>query len=76
MGGHAHGPFKPDPAVENFNTWREQHYLRFRWTRPNVKAAVLGFVVAPVAIYTIVSVSTNRWNWNAKLKDSGLSTSN
>ncbi|THU99379.1 hypothetical protein K435DRAFT_388534 [Dendrothele bispora CBS 962.96] len=76
MGGHAHGSFKPDPAVENFNTWREQHYLRFRWTRPNVKVAILGFIVAPVTLYAITHATTDRWAWNGKLKDSTLSKSN
>ncbi|KAE9406482.1 hypothetical protein BT96DRAFT_987621 [Gymnopus androsaceus JB14] len=44
MAGH-HGPLKTDPAVENANIWREQHYLRFRWTPANARAAILGVVV-------------------------------
>ncbi|KAJ3770993.1 hypothetical protein FB446DRAFT_742091 [Lentinula raphanica] len=70
-GGH-HGSYKPDPAVENFNLWREQNYLRFRWTPANVRAAILGVVVFPTALYTVVNFTTSRWFWNAKLKDQPL----
>ncbi|KAJ3843732.1 hypothetical protein F5878DRAFT_656496 [Lentinula raphanica] len=70
-GGH-HGSYKPDPAVENFNLWREQNYLRFRWTPANVRAAILGVVVFPTALYTVVNLTTSRWFWNAKLKDQPL----
>ncbi|KIK63866.1 hypothetical protein GYMLUDRAFT_241756 [Collybiopsis luxurians FD-317 M1] len=65
-------PFKPDAAVENSNLWREQHYLRFRWTPKTARAAILGVVVFPIAVYSAVNYTTSRWSWNAKLKGQSL----
>ncbi|KAF5376537.1 hypothetical protein D9757_008285 [Collybiopsis confluens] len=65
-------PLKTDPAVENSNLWREQHYLRFRWTRTTARAAMLGVVVFPIAVYSAASYTSSRWSWNAKLKGQPL----
>ncbi|KAF9066853.1 hypothetical protein BDP27DRAFT_1423453 [Rhodocollybia butyracea] len=68
----AGGVLKTEKAIENHNIWREQHYLRFRWTPASVKTAVVAFIVFPTALYTAISYSSNRWTWNAKLKDQPL----
>ncbi|EAU88126.1 hypothetical protein CC1G_03798 [Coprinopsis cinerea okayama7 len=64
--------FRHDPAIDRFNSMRENAYLNFRWTRKTVTTAVIGFIVVPVAIYYGTVASTNRWNWNGKRKGEPL----
>ncbi|KDR73428.1 hypothetical protein GALMADRAFT_251085 [Galerina marginata CBS 339.88] len=69
-----HGPVKIDPAIERFNTMREEAYLSFRWTRRTVRTAVLGFVVFPAAVFLIASKYHLRWDYSGKLKGESLAT--
>ncbi|KJA27253.1 hypothetical protein HYPSUDRAFT_212884 [Hypholoma sublateritium FD-334 SS-4] len=67
-----HGPLKVDPAIERFNTMREEAYLHFRWTNRTVRTAVIGFLVVPATMYYIASTSNQRWDWTGKLKGESL----
>jgi hypothetical protein len=67
-----HGCVKNDPAIDRFNTMRENAYLNFRWTRRTMRTAFIGFVVAPVAVYYVASAFHLRWDWAGKLKGQSL----
>ncbi|KAF9264919.1 hypothetical protein L218DRAFT_1076351 [Marasmius fiardii PR-910] len=69
----AHGPLREDPAIEKFNTQREQHYLRFKWTPQNVRIVLWGGLIFPVAVYTVASVTDKRWKWWGTRKSEKLS---
>jgi len=69
-----HGPVKIDPAVERFNTMREEAYLHFRWTRRTVRTALLGFVIVPAAVFYIAERYHLRWDFSGKLKGEPLAT--
>ncbi|EEB89558.1 hypothetical protein MPER_12328, partial [Moniliophthora perniciosa FA553] len=65
-----------DPAVEKFNAWREQHYLRFRWTRQNARIVVWAGLIVPVATYVGVAQAQENWKWWGARKTERLTVSN
>ncbi|KAF4615220.1 hypothetical protein D9613_002806 [Agrocybe pediades] len=67
-----HGPVKTDPAIERFNTMREQAYLNFRWTRRTIRTGILGFIVVPAAVYYIADKYEMRWDFSGRLKGEPL----
>ncbi|PPQ89077.1 hypothetical protein CVT25_006449 [Psilocybe cyanescens] len=68
-----HGPLKIDPAIERFNTMREEAYLNFRWTRRTIRTGILGFIVVPVAVYYLADQYNLRYSWAGTLKGEPLS---
>ncbi|ESK88406.1 hypothetical protein Moror_14728 [Moniliophthora roreri MCA 2997] len=76
MGGHGHGALREDPAIEKFNTWREQHYLRFRWTRQNARIVVWAGLIVPVAMYVGIVQAQEKTKWWGARKTEKLVVSN
>ncbi|PPQ66841.1 hypothetical protein CVT26_009620 [Gymnopilus dilepis] len=67
-----HGPVKTDPAIERFNTMREEAYLHFRWTRRTVRTALWGFVLVPVSLFYISKTYNMRWDFSGRRKGEPL----
>jgi hypothetical protein len=67
-----HGPLKIDPAIERFNTMREDAYLNFRWTNRTVRTAVLGVIVVPAAVYYLADRYYQRFDWAGRPKGQSI----
>ncbi|KAF5358222.1 hypothetical protein D9756_001816 [Leucocoprinus leucothites] len=83
-----HGPVKEDPAIERFNTFvstsilflyslqtpfqRESAYMRFKWTPGAARAAFIGFIGVPLAIYYFADKYHVRWDWVGKRRGQSI----
>ncbi|KAF5331024.1 hypothetical protein D9619_005726 [Psilocybe cf. subviscida] len=67
-----HGAVKVDPAIERFNTMREEAYLHFRWTKRTVRTGLLGFVIVPGALYYLSTQYYQHWDFLGKRKGEAI----
>ncbi|KAI0073404.1 hypothetical protein K474DRAFT_1710738 [Panus rudis PR-1116 ss-1] len=63
---------RKDPAIERWNTMREDVYKYFRWTPRTTITAVIGLGVVPGLIYYLASKEDYKWNWHGKRKGETL----
>ncbi|EPQ58482.1 hypothetical protein GLOTRDRAFT_126980 [Gloeophyllum trabeum ATCC 11539] len=69
-GGHE--MVKHDPAIEKWNSMRENAYKHFRFTPRNTFIALVGVVIVPGAVLYLASQTDNKWNFNGKRKGESL----
>jgi len=67
-----HGYVKTDPAIERWNTMREEAFHRFRFTARNTRIALVALVLIPGSMYYFASTKHLAWDWTAKKKGEPL----
>ncbi|EIM90510.1 uncharacterized protein STEHIDRAFT_154326 [Stereum hirsutum FP-91666 SS1] len=67
-----HGYVKHDPAVERWNSMRENVWRYFKFTRQTTKVSLIGLVIFPGAIYLTSTLSIGKWDWKGRRKDETL----
>lgn len=70
-GGHD-GPLRTDPAIERWNSMRENVYKHFRFTPKATIQSLVGLVVIPGLIYYTCAVTDLKFSFAGKRKDESL----
>ncbi|KAI0340192.1 hypothetical protein BDW22DRAFT_1486445 [Trametopsis cervina] len=70
-GGHG-GPVRLDPAIERWNSMRENVYKHFRFTPKTTIQSILGLVVIPGIVYYVAASTDLKYKWNGRRKGESL----
>ncbi|GBE82597.1 predicted protein [Sparassis crispa] len=67
-----HGYTKHDPAIERWNSMRENAYKHFRFTPRTTWQSVCGLLLVPGAVLYLAAHEDCKWSWMGKLKNESL----
>ncbi|EIN07566.1 hypothetical protein PUNSTDRAFT_135092 [Punctularia strigosozonata HHB-11173 SS5] len=72
MAGHGPPTLRHDPAIDRWNSMRENVYLHYKWTPRATRTVLIGAVVIPTLLYYTLSNQDTKWQWTAKRKGESL----
>ncbi|KZP24828.1 hypothetical protein FIBSPDRAFT_1041942 [Athelia psychrophila] len=67
-----HGYVKTDPAIERWNTMREEAFYRFRFNSRTTKITMVALVLIPGSLFYFCNTKHLKWDWTAKRKGEPL----
>jgi len=67
-----HGALRPDPALERWNTMRENVYMHFRWTPSVARKVFFWAAVVPIGAYYFSANQDYKWDWAGKTKTESI----
>ncbi|KAI0702330.1 hypothetical protein BC835DRAFT_1411154 [Cytidiella melzeri] len=70
-GGHG-GPVRIDPALERWNSMRENVYKSFRFTPKATVQVFVGLVAFPALIYYAAASTDLKYKWTGRRKGESL----